>query len=256
MFENEQVGVRQAGDGLEAKQADIRIEKEVGPFKPQRSTRPALLEWLTGIRLRGSSAHNRRIILQQDGQSPQRNPARRDTLDTSSAFGVSVSWQCGLDDRAAGWLAENVMEAPKGKILIIDDDADFRASVTAALESDGYRVLNAASAQEGLAKIVGEPPDLIVLDVIMEYDSAGYEVNQAIKFRDEYLAERNIPILMVSSIQVDPGTLYGRAAEVLTITPDAYMTKPLNFPAFLDQVRGLLAAHRKQVSASVHPPAS
>lgn len=134
------------------------------------------------------------------------------------------------------------MGAAQKTVLIIDDDADFRTSLAAVLESEGYSVRHAASAQEGLAAIVSEPPDLIVLDVIMEYDSAGYEVNQAIKFRDEYLAERNTPILMVSSIEIDPATLYGRATEVLTITPDAYLTKPLNIPAFLEQVRKLLAA--------------
>ena len=148
------------------------------------------------------------------------------------------------------------MAAQEGKILIIDDDADFCASLTAVLESQGYRVCCAASAREGLARIISEPPDLIVLDVIMEYDSAGYEVNQALKFRDEYLAERNIPILMVSSIQLDPATLYGRAAEVQTITPDAYLTKPLHIPEFLDQVRKMLAARQKRESAEGPKPAS
>jgi diguanylate cyclase len=146
------------------------------------------------------------------------------------------------------------MGAAKEKILIIDDDADYRASLTAVLESEGYAVLDAASAQEGLAKIANEPPDLIILDVMMEYSSAGYEVNQAVKFREEYLSERDIPILMVSSIEVDPATLYGRATEVAMITPDAYMTKPLDIPAFLGEVRKLLAAHRAQASAAGQIP--
>jgi CheY-like chemotaxis protein len=135
------------------------------------------------------------------------------------------------------------------KVLIVDDDADFRASITAVLQSAGYSVSVAASGHEGLEKIVADPPDLIILDVIMEYDSAGYEVNQAIKFRDEYLAERDIPILMVSSIQLDPATLYSRATEVEMITPDAYLTKPLDIPVFLDRVRNLLEAHHRQVPA-------
>ncbi len=134
-------------------------------------------------------------------------------------------------------------------VLIIDDDADFRASIATVLESAGYRVEAAASAHEGLEKITAHPPDLIILDVIMEYDSAGYEVNQAIKFRDEYLAERDIPILMVSSIQTDPATLYSRASEAPMITPDAYLTKPLNIPVFLEQVRQLLIRHNKPVPA-------
>jgi CheY-like chemotaxis protein len=135
------------------------------------------------------------------------------------------------------------------RILIVDDDADFRASLTAVLECEGYRVFAAASAHEGLAKIAGEPPDFIILDIIMEYDCAGYEVNQAIKFREEYALVRNIPILMVSSIQLDPTTLYSRAAEVEMITPDAYLTKPLDIPVLLKRVRDLLAARQEQISA-------
>jgi CheY-like chemotaxis protein len=137
------------------------------------------------------------------------------------------------------------------KILVVDDDADFRASLTELLESEGYTVLGATSAREGLAKIVSDSPDLIVLDIIMEYDTAGYEVNQAIKFRDEYILKKNIPILMVSSIQYDPATLYSRAAEVAMITPDAYLTKPLDIPVFLDRVKSLLAARKKTSSATL-----
>ena len=129
-------------------------------------------------------------------------------------------------------------------ILIVDDDPDFRASTTAVLESQGYKVIAAASGKEALAKLLSEPPDLVILDVMMEYDSAGYEVNQAIKYREEF--PRDIPILMVSSIQVDPATLFSRATEVELVTPDAYLTKPLSIPQFLEQVRSLLDRHPSQ----------
>jgi CheY-like chemotaxis protein len=129
-------------------------------------------------------------------------------------------------------------------ILIVDDDPDFRASTAAVLESQGYKVITAESGKEAMAKLSAEPPDLVVLDIMMEYDSAGYEVNQAIKFRDEF--SRDIPILMVSSIQVDPATLFSRATEVALVTPDAYLTKPLSIPQFLEQVRSLLERRPSQ----------
>ena len=141
------------------------------------------------------------------------------------------------------------MDTSAEKILIVDDDADFRASLTEVLESHGYIVCCATSGQEGLSKIIRESPDLIVLDVIMEYDAAGYEVNQAIKFRDEFFFAHHIPILMVSSIPLDPATLYSRAAEVAMIVPDAYLTKPLDIPVFLDRVHHLLAINRRRASA-------
>ncbi len=125
-------------------------------------------------------------------------------------------------------------------ILIVDDDPDFRASTAAVLSSRGYKVVTAASGKEGLEHLLTEPPDLVILDIMMEYDSAGYEVNQAIKFREEFELLRDVPILMVSSIQVDPGTLFSRATEVDLVTPDAYMTKPLDIPQFLERIQKLL----------------
>lgn len=133
------------------------------------------------------------------------------------------------------------------KILIVDDDVDFRDSVTVVLEAQGYKVAAAGSAKEALASVSASKPDLVVLDIMMENDSAGYEVNQAIKFREEFQLTREVPILMVSSIPLDPAARFDRSAEVEMITPDFYMTKPLNFSLFLEKVRSLL--EKKQALA-------
>jgi DNA-binding response OmpR family regulator len=125
-------------------------------------------------------------------------------------------------------------------ILIVDDDADFRDSVTVVLEAQGYKVAGAHSAKEALATLASSRPDLVVLDIMMECDSSGYEVNQAIKFREEFQLARDVPILMVSSIPLDPASRFDRVPEIEMITPDCYMTKPLNFKAFLDKVQSLL----------------
>ena len=130
-------------------------------------------------------------------------------------------------------------------ILIVDDDVDFRDSVTVVLEAQGYRVAAAGSAKEALASVSASKPDLVVLDIMMECDSAGYEVNQAIKFREEFQLARDVPILMVSSIPLEPAARFDRAAEVKMITPDYYMTKPLNFNVFLEKVQGLMETHQQ-----------
>lgn len=148
------------------------------------------------------------------------------------------------------------MTAREATVLIVDDDSDFRTSVTVILEIQGYRVVSAASAKEGLAKIAAEQPDLVILDVMMEHDSAGYEVTQAVKFREEYQLAHDIPVMMVSSIPIDPATRFVRAAEVGMITPDCYMTKPLNPSVFVQQVRTLLAARNRQLSAKAGMSAS
>jgi DNA-binding response OmpR family regulator len=132
------------------------------------------------------------------------------------------------------------------RILIVDDDADFVASTTALLVACGYTVSSASSGREGLAKARSEHPDLIVLDVMMEHDSAGYELTQAVKFAAGGEDLRQIPILMVSSIEIAPDARFALAAEAPLITPNAYLTKPLDIGRFLAEVGALLGEARPQ----------
>lgn len=127
------------------------------------------------------------------------------------------------------------------KILIIDDDEDFRISIGTLLKSHNYEVLEAESGKRGLEMIKSEKPDLIVLDIMMETIDEGYLINQVIKFQKEYEEYKNLPILMVSSIQQDPLSRFPKAAgEVEMIMPDYYLTKPVDIPKFLDMVKKLL----------------
>ena len=131
-------------------------------------------------------------------------------------------------------------KGPAKKILLIDDDSDFCASTRTLLEREGYTVCVASSGKEGLAKVVSERPDLVVLDIMMEHQWAGYEVNQAIKFQDGYDPVRSVPILMVSSVQTPPADRFRMAEEAPLVTPDSYLGKPLDIPTFLAAVRTLL----------------
>lgn len=130
------------------------------------------------------------------------------------------------------------MDAKK-RVLVIDDDEDFRNSVTAILETEGYAVAAAASGREGLRQLQDVHPDLVVLDIMMENASEGYGVNQAIKFQPQFREFQGVPILMVSSIQETPDEIFGRATEVDMVRPDRYLTKPLDIPRFLATVRRL-----------------
>ena len=125
----------------------------------------------------------------------------------------------------------------KTKILIIDDDEDYRASTRAMLISSGYDVSEANCGREGLKAALEQMPALIVLDIMMDSPVEGYTVNQAIRHRDEYSALQDVPILMVSSVPLDPSARFPMAPETEMITPDAYMTKPLDVTKFLELVQ-------------------
>ncbi|MGD0498623.1 MAG: response regulator [Bryobacteraceae bacterium] len=120
------------------------------------------------------------------------------------------------------------------RVLVIDDDQDFRESVRSLLESRGYEVAEADSGHEGLRQARERKPDAILLDVMMETSVEGYSVTHALKFLDEYAESRDVPLFMVSSIQESPDERFPMSAEVEMIRPDRYLAKPLDIPRFLD----------------------
>ncbi|RLC72075.1 MAG: response regulator, partial [Chloroflexi bacterium] len=89
------------------------------------------------------------------------------------------------------------------KILAIEDDPDMVMALRMPLEANGYEVIAAASAEEGLQKVKEVEPDLIILDVMLETTTAGFQVSLQLRSPDpesEYAAYRHIPILMLTAI--------------------------------------------------------
>ena len=121
-------------------------------------------------------------------------------------------------------------------VLLIDDDEDFTASIRSLLEAEGYAVVTADSGKAGLAKLAETRPDVVLLDIMMESTTEGYAVSGAIKS-----AERPVPVVMLSSVLNDPTELFARSEELELIRPDAYFTKPVDVPKFLETVRALIA---------------
>ena len=120
------------------------------------------------------------------------------------------------------------------KVLLIDDDQDFRTSVRSLLEGHGYEVLEADSGHEGLRMIVEHKPDAVLVDIMMETSTEGYGVTHALKYLDEYAEFRRIPVFMVSSIEESPDERFPMSPEAEMIRPDTYLTKPLDIPRFLE----------------------
>lgn len=119
------------------------------------------------------------------------------------------------------------------RVLVIDDDSDFRAAVKSLLESHGYGVLEASSGHEGLQMVVEHKPDVILVDIMMESTVEGYGVTHSLKYRDEYAEFRNVPIIMISSIEETPDERFPMSPEVGMIRPDGYLTKPLDIEQLL-----------------------
>jgi CheY-like chemotaxis protein len=134
------------------------------------------------------------------------------------------------------------------KVLVIDDDQDFRVSVRSVLETRGYEVFEAGSGHEGLRQVLEHKPDVILLDIMMETSVEGYGVTHALKYQDEYAAHSRVPIFMVSSIEESPDERFPMSAEVEMIRPDRYLTKPLDMSRFLELLEKSVAPGRTVTS--------
>ena len=127
------------------------------------------------------------------------------------------------------------------KILIIDDDDDLVLAMRLPLEAAGYKVSRAASGEEGLKKVKEVKPDLIILDVMMDSTTAGFQVSLTLRSPDpksEYAAYSKIPILMLTAIHQTTPMRFGPDQEYLPV--DAFLEKPIEPAKLLEQVRKYL----------------
>ncbi len=123
-------------------------------------------------------------------------------------------------------------------VLIVDDDAGLREFVRANLELEGYSVREAGSAREGLAALDEQPPDLILLDVMMpELD--GFEVCRALR-SDPATSGCTIVMLTANELVADK-------LEAFSAGADDYMLKPFSPRDLVSRVR---AAVRRRSNGS------
>jgi DNA-binding response OmpR family regulator len=123
-----------------------------------------------------------------------------------------------------------------GRILIIDDDVDFRDSVAVALEAHGFTVQTAANGKEGREAMAAGRPDLIVLDVMMSWALEGLRMSLELKRTAE---TRFIPIVMVSSIGASEYSSAFPADQPLHV--DEFISKPVEPEHLVRRVKKLLA---------------
>jgi DNA-binding response OmpR family regulator len=117
------------------------------------------------------------------------------------------------------------------RVLIVDDEPYNRELLVAMLTPEGYVLPTAASGEEALAMVAREPPDLILLDIVMP-GIDGYYVVAKIKGNPE---TKHIPVIMVT-------VLHDRASTMLALNAGAedLLTKPVDRVEVCMRVRNLL----------------
>ena len=117
------------------------------------------------------------------------------------------------------------------KVLVVDDEEDIVELLRYNLRREGLEVLVARDGAEALAVAKRDPPDLIVLDVMMPRMD-GIEACRLIREHPEL---RRVPVLMLTARSEEEDHVRG-----LDVGADIYLAKPVSIPVFLSQVRAMI----------------
>jgi len=126
------------------------------------------------------------------------------------------------------------------KILVIDDDPIFVKSTKAVLESRGYQVDSASNGEEALAKMDQEKPDLVLLDVMMNWVLEGVTISQEMMSQREL---QPIPIIMVTSIR--DSEYRGLFPQDQYLHINSWLDKPCSPETLVSEVEKTLARHER-----------
>ncbi len=119
------------------------------------------------------------------------------------------------------------------KILIVDDNNELRQLITITLNCTSYQLINSSSADEALAILLENRPDLIVLDVMMPGSMSGYQLCEFIKNNPLY---ETIKVILL--------TARGQQSDIqegIRVKSDGYLVKPFSPLLLLKKVDELLS---------------
>ena len=122
------------------------------------------------------------------------------------------------------------------RILVVDDEPDFASIVQDNLTKEGFAVEIAYDGIEALEKVKANPPDAIILDVMMPRKD-GYAVCAELKADQQY---RDIPIIMLTAVADHVGSTSYTHQDGLSMAAEDYLPKPATAEDIVESVKNLV----------------
>ena len=118
------------------------------------------------------------------------------------------------------------------KVLLVDDDKDFVEVTRVLLESNGYKVVTAHSGKGARKKAIAEKPDLIILDVMMETDTAGFDAARWLRSQE---MTAKTPVIMLTGVNQKYPFQFG--PDDIWLPVDEFFEKPVAPEKLLEVVK-------------------
>lgn len=128
------------------------------------------------------------------------------------------------------------------KILLVDDDPDFRTAVKTILQKAGYECFEASSAHQGLRSVLEKKPDMILLDVMMEDISSGFRFVKKRREIENQNEEPHIPILIMTSIQTLTDLDFKERIQLILHSADDFLGKPVDSEKLLRKIENMVCS--------------
>jgi len=121
-----------------------------------------------------------------------------------------------------------ILQVPRIKILVVDDEKSTIDALRISLESENYEVLEAYTGDAAIKKAGSFPLDLILLDIMLP-DITGYEICSRLKKNPK---TRSVPIIMLTGMSSASDKMAG-----LDLGADDYITKPFDQKELKTKIR-------------------
>jgi len=122
------------------------------------------------------------------------------------------------------------------KVLVVDDDPDFVKVTAKILEKAGYEVASASNGAKALQTMRSDPPDVVLLDIMMAYILDGLDVSREMAADP---ALKDVPVIMVTSLTGVKGSGLFPTDEYVPV--DEWLSKPVEADELLRRVSKALS---------------
>ena len=125
-------------------------------------------------------------------------------------------------------------------VLIVDDDPDFLLQQKTQIEAAGFETVTAGGREEAEQRLSEIEPDLVLVDLMMEENDAGFVLCHHIKKKHP-----DCPVIVISAVTSETGIAFDARTdeERSWVKADAFLAKPVRFEQLKREIDRLMAVN-------------